>query len=264
MRKRLAILSMAVAAVIAFSSWTFGQTGERSGAPGPQAAKPTDPHDLSGIWVYAERMGGGVRAHGAFGPDVPSMTAWAQARFDAAKPGYGPRGAPDGNDPIGKCDPNGLPRLILQGFPTEFVQLPGRLIIFHEWSHAWRTIWMDGRKLPEDPDPTWFGYSVGKWDGDTLVIETIGFNDKTWVDFFGHPHSDEMRLTERYRRADHDTMQLNMTIDDSKAYTKPWASDTKIFKLNPKGELRESLCVASEEDSFTQRIRNPAAGKGSQ
>jgi hypothetical protein len=97
-----------------------------------------------------------------------------------------------------------------------------------------------------------------------LVIETIGFNDKTWVDFFGHPHSDEMRLTERYRRADHDTMQLNMTIDDSKAYTKPWASDTKIFKLNPKGELRESLCVASEEDSFTQRIRNPAAGKGSQ
>lgn len=263
MGNRLVIALLALAALPAFSSLTFAQTGDHSGAAKAQTAAPADAHDLSGIWVYAERLGGGVRAHGAFSPEAPPMTDWARARFDAAKPGYGPRAAPGGNDPIGRCDPNGLPRLLLQGFPTEFVQLPGRLVIFYEWSHMWRTIWMDGRQLPQDPDPTWYGYSVGKWDGDTLVVDTIGFNDKPWVDFFGHPHSDEMDFTERYRRVDHDTMQLNMIIDDRKAYTKPWASDTKIYKLNPKAEFRESLCVASEEESFTKRIRDRAAGKSS-
>jgi hypothetical protein len=79
--------------------------------------------------------------------------------------------------------------------------------------------------------------------------------------FFGHPHSDEMRFTERYRRADHDTMQFPMTIDDPKAYTRPWVSETKILELDPKAELQESLCIASEEESFAERIRNPADGK---
>src|ERR1700722_15170975 len=106
MRKRFTISLMALAAVATFSSWTLAQTGDRSRAAKAETAAPVDPHDLSGIWVYAERQGGGVRAHGAFSPDVPPMTAWAQARFDAAKPGYGPRAAPGGNDPIGKCDPN--------------------------------------------------------------------------------------------------------------------------------------------------------------
>ena len=237
MRRRFTITSMALAAVVALSSWTVGQSGDHSGAPRSQAAALVDPHDLSGIWVYAERLGGGVRAHGAFGPEVPPMTVWAQARFDAAKPGYGPRAAPAGNDPIGKCDPNGLPRLLLQGAPTEFIQLPGRLIIFYEWSHMWRTIWMDGRQLPQDPDPTWYGYSVGKWDGDTLVVDTIGFNDKPWVDFFGHPHSDQMYFTEHYRRVGPDTMQLNMTIDDPKAYTKPWGERHKDLQIKSEGRI---------------------------
>jgi hypothetical protein len=105
-------------------------------------------------------------------------------------------------------------------WPFEIIHIPGRILMFFEGQHTIREIWMDGRNLPSDPVPAWYGYSVGKWDGDTLIVETIGFNDKTWLGAQGQPHSDQMRTIERYRRVDPATIQFNLTIVDPKIYTK--------------------------------------------
>jgi hypothetical protein len=225
----------------------------------PVAPAQTGSRDLSGVWRYSGRTL-------TLSNDVPTMTPWGQAKFNATKPGYGPRMVPPalGNDPQGKCDPLGIPRLIFfNTTPVEFVQTSDRLVQFYEWGHVWRTVWTDGRALPKDAsdDPTWLGYSAGKWDGDTLVVESAGFDERSWLDHFGNPHSDEMRLEERYRRADKDTIELTMTINDPKTYTKPWVSEKKTFKLQPRREIREIFCVPSEEEAFNKRIRDPAAGK---
>ena len=154
--------------------------------------------------------------------DMPPMTPWAKARFDAERPGYGTRAVPDGNDAILQCDPAGFPRIMFFPTPFEFVQTSGRIIQFFEREHEWRPIWTDGRPLPKDPDPTWYGYAIGHWEGDyTFVIESSGFNDKTWLGATGYPHSEGMRVTERYQRADRNTIAYNIRVDDPKAYTKP-------------------------------------------
>ncbi len=117
------------------------------------------------------------------------------------------------------------------------------------------------RSLPVDPEPTRLGYSVGKWDGDTFVVDSVGFIDSTWLDHFGNPHSDEMRLQERYRRVDQNNLEMTLTLTDPKIYTKPWISDKKTFRLEPKTEVVEIFCVPSEEEAFNKRMRDPAAGK---
>jgi hypothetical protein len=223
----------------------------------PQAAQtqPTfNAHDLSGVWQFAP--GGGGQGPG---DNFPPLTPWGRAKYDANKPGYGPKAAPGGNDPILKCDPMGVPRILFVIWPFEIIHIPGRILMFFEGQHTIREIWMDGRKLPDDPDPRWYGYSVGKWDGDTLVVETIGFNEKTWLGAQGQPHSDQMRTTERYRRVDHNTIEFNLTIDDPQTYTKTWYAEPRIIKLKPGVEIPESFCVASEEEEFAKRIREPAA-----
>jgi hypothetical protein len=136
------------------------------------------------------------------------------------------------------------------------------VVQFFEWHHVYRPIWTDGRELPKDAmdNPRWLGFSVGKWDGDVFVVDSIGFDDRTWLDHFGHPHSDEMRLQERYHRLDRDTLELTLTLNDPKIYTKPWVSDTKTFKLEPAKEMQEIFCVPSEEEAFNKRVRDPAAG----
>jgi hypothetical protein len=123
---------------------------------------------------------------------------------------------------------------------------------------------MDGRSLPEDPDPSWYGYAVGRWEGDyTLVVESIGFNDKAWLSPTGFPHSESMRVTERYTRVDHDTIAYDLTITDPVAYTQPIVTPHRTMKLKTGAEIPESICVWSEENEFTQRIRNPATPKPS-
>ncbi len=108
------------------------------------------------------------------------------------------------------------------------------------------------------------GYSVGKWEGDTFVVDSVGFDERSWLDHFGQPHSDELRVQERYRRPDQNTLEIGMTFTDPKMYTKPWVSEKRILKLVPSGEFNEIFCVPSEEQSFNRRIRDPAAGKISQ
>jgi hypothetical protein len=245
-------LVMAVAFTASARSSAQEKTSKETPAP---AAK----RDISGVWLY---QGSGGQEATAPERDMPPMTPWAQARFAAEKPGYGSRAVPDGNDPILQCDPAGFPRIMFFPTPFEFVQTRDRIVQFFEREHAWRAIWTDGRALPKDPDPTWYGYAIGHWEGDyTLVVESAGFNDKTWLGATGYPHSEEMRVTERYLRADRDTILYNIRVDDPKAYTKPIVGPERRMKLRPGLEINELPCVWSEENSFTKRIREPAVRK---
>jgi hypothetical protein len=252
-------------AVAAFSPILFAQASKPSEADKARAATPAATpalsHDLSGVWMqYPGSAGPGVSAMN--GVDVklrPPLTPWGQAKLDAAKPVTGPRAVPgeEGN-PALRCEPDSPPKLLILPNPFEIVQIPGRVFMFFEQYHAWRTIWADGRALPKDPDPTWLGYSVGHWEGDTFVVDTIGLNDKVWVDGFGNPRSEQMHLTEHYRRLNHDTLEMQITMDDPKAYTRLWVSPPKLHKLEPGWELAEWFCVASEHNAYDETVRKPA------
>jgi len=309
MRNCLAGSILVVGATLAFSTLGSAQTGQGGAAganqgPGhvgtnvPSATPnlPFDAHDFSGVWMTVRTGGGGIgnRSNAPW-----PMTPWAQARYDAAKPGLGPRGRPLGNDPIMVCDPVGYPRIaqyelgpapsqsqteakqrsqaagkaaqgtagaaggrvVTGAYPMEFVQTKDRLIEFFDYFYVHRTIYLDGRKLPDDPDPTWYGYSVGHWEGNTLVVDTIGFNDESWVDSDGHPHSDQMKLEERFQRVDHDTIEARMTLTDPKAYTAPLVSGVTTWKLTPNRTMREDLCAPSDELRYKEEVREPAASK---
>ncbi len=253
MRVRSTIL-VCVLFVIVFSS-----------VPG-QAQAPGDPHDLSGVWQFFNGIAGqGIYATPSReGP--PGLTAWGKQQFDANKPGYGPRTTSFDNDPIQQCRPTGIPRILFYPQPLEIVQIKDRVYMFFEREHEHRVIWIDGRGHPEDPEATWMGHSIGKWDGDTFVVDSVGFNDRTWLDFYGYPRSESLHLIERWRRKDNTGLTLQFTVDDPKAYTKPWESDTKIYKLLVGGRavMEELPCVAEDEQAFTNKVRNPARGIGNQ
>ncbi len=264
MRNRFTSSIVGLAAILAFSPAALSYAGQRgagqrgAGANAAAPSPPHDPKDLTGIWTKTWRTL-------ALSAEVPPMTPEGQAKFNANKPSYGPRAIPPalGNDPTGKCDPLGLVRNLLLEvaiYPMEIVQTPRRVLQFFEWAHSWREIWTDGRELPKDPEPRWMGYSVGKWEGDTFVVDSTGFDERTWLDHFGTPHSDQMRLQERYKRLDRDNLELTMTLTDPMTFTKPWVSEKKIFKLDPKAEIQELFCVPSEEEAFNRKVRDPAGG----
>ena len=238
-------------------------SGSAHAAPPQTAAKsapaPAPKRDLNGVW---QLQGDGSQQPIADDKDIPPMTPWAKAKFDAEKPGYGVRGAAGGNDPILQCDPIGFPRIMMMPTPLEFQQVPGRMLQFWEREHEWRPIWMDGRSLPQDPDPAWYGYAVGHWEGDyTLVVESTGYRESTWLGPTGYPHSESMHITERYHRVDLNTILYDMTISDSAAYAKPIVGPQRVLKLKPGEEIGEYPCVYTEEHEFTQRIREPATPK---
>ena len=224
------------------------------------AAEPLS-HDLSGVWMqYPEGDVPGTPGMNTVNRRFrPPLTPWGQARLDAARPLIGPKAvAGEENSPTLRCDPDGPPKVLNHPNPFEIVQIPGRMFMFFEEQHIWRTIWADGRALPKDPDPSYLGYAVGKWEGDTFVVETIGFNDKVWADAYGDPRSEQTHLTERYRRLNHDTLELQVTIDDPKSYTKPWVSPPKLHKLESGWEIAEWFCVAEEDKSYDETVRKPA------
>lgn len=259
MGSRFAGLMMVFATMILFSLVAIAQSDSQSQPKKARIEVPAGPapvRDLNGVWLM--RPGPGEEGPGG---DMPPMTAWAQAKYDANKPGYGPKAQPGGNDPILQCDPSGFPRIIfLSTRPFEIATIPGRMLQFFEREHAWREIWTDGRSLPADPDPTWYGYSVGRWVDDyTFVVDSNGFDDRTWLGAQGQPHSDEMKLEERYHRIDSNTIEFNLKIEDPKAYTKTWEIAPRFMKLVPKGEIPQSFCVWSEEEEFARRVRMPAA-----
>ena len=136
------------------------------------------------------------------------------------------------------------------------------VIHLYEEMHKYRQIHTDGRQLPVDPDPAWYGYSVGRWEGETFVVETAGFKEGSWLDNDGHPHTEALRITERFRRINFGRMDLDVTIDDAKTYSRPWKSDTIHFLLQPDTELLEHLCENNRDLERLQEIwrgREPAA-----
>lgn len=149
--------------------------------------------------------------------------------------------------PSTRCLPFGLPLMDAAPFPIKITQAQGEIILLYEHDTQFRQVFLDGRKLPADPLPSWLGYSVGKWDGDALVVDTIGLNDKSWLDAFGHPHSDEMRVTERFLRKDFGHMEIAVTVTDLKMYTRPFTVKLPM-RLMPDTELFEHICTENEKD----------------
>jgi len=147
-----------------------------------------------------------------------------------------------------RCLPPGIPTLETNpDYPFKIVQESDVVVILYELMSGFRQVFLDGRILPKDPNPPWLGYSVGRWDGDVLVIDTTGFNGKTWLDVTGHPSTDALHLTERFRRRDFGHLDLELTIDDPKAYTRPWSVSLPKF-LFPDTELLEFVCNENEKD----------------
>ena len=258
-------LLIGVVAALTFPFGLWAQTAPTA-QPSPaksQKAAPAPRRDLSGIWDVANTMEGiapeGVKSHAAF-------TAWgADVANNAYKPGDGPRKVPIGlvNDPLDSCDPAGFPRNVLFELrPFQVVQTRNQLLMLYQYQRVWRVIWTDGRELPKDPDPRWYGYSIGKWVDDyTFVVETTGLDERTWLDNAGNPHSSQMRVEERYFRVDRDNMELTVKIDDPKAYTEPWLGRDKIhLKLMPaKTDIIEMICAPTEAEEYKKAIANPAA-----
>jgi len=258
------------------------------GASAATAQTQFDPHDLSGIWT--------ISGHRSISANVPPMTPAGEARLNANKPTRGRfLGEPLngehpgfvravtvpslGNDPAHKCNPNGFPRLLLDPEPVEFLQTPGRLLQLFQWERTLRELWMDGRAVPsgenlENLGPAWYGHTAGGWQGNTLVMNTVGLDDRAWIDIFGFPKSTEARIEERYTRTGPDTIELRMTMYDSTFYKAPWVSDVKVFKRVKReattffgwyglfSGTTEGICAPMNEvDSYNTLFRDPA-GKG--
>ncbi len=151
------------------------------------------------------------------------------------------------DDPGIHCLPTGMPMADTVPAPFKIVQTPGLIMILVEADTTFRQVFTDGRKLPEDPTPAWLGNSIGKWEGDTLVVETAGLNDRTWLDATGHKHSEALHVTERFHRVSFGRMELQLTLDDPKTFTKP-VTVKFYLRLLPDTDLIESFCSEDEKD----------------
>ncbi len=276
MRNRPIGSFVVVVTLLALSSVTFAQTAQPSGAAKAPTGKTQafDPRDLTGIWVRGKAPQGNSPLSG----NRPPMTPWGQAKFNSVRgsftyskaPGIAPPIYPEKewNDPMFQCEPAGYPRVMLQIFAPlmRFIQTSNEIVEFFEWGHTWRDIWTDGRKPLDNPEPTYFGYSVGRWDGDTFIVDSNGFTDKTWTDPYGSPHSDQMTLHETFRRVDHGHLELVITLIDPKTYTKPWVSDKMYFDWAPKSprseneEFREDFCIYLDQANFFKNVDPVGAG----
>ena len=207
-------------------------------APAPRRAdhKP----DLTGIWNPEPPKLRDVTKD--LKPGELQMQPGAEALFNQRK-----TGALSAQDPDANCLPQGVPKIHATPAPFKILQEPDVVVFLYEAFDQFRQVFLDGRELPKDPNPQWFGYSVGKWDGDTLVIQSSGFNGKAWLDQVGHPSSESMRVTERFHRIDFGHMEVTATIDDPIDYKKPW-SFTQPLTLLVNGDLIEEVCNENNRD----------------
>ena len=211
--------------------------------------------DLSGIW----QVQGDPRApNGLFGLGESLNSRYFRDVLSDFKPEERPltpggaerlrqHSQPGAFNPTLNCLPDGVPHGDLLPEPFKILHTPGVIVMLYEVETTFRQIFIDGRKPPVDPSPTWQGYSVGHWDGDTLVIETSGFNDRSWLDARGTPRSEEMRIEERFRRRDYGHMDLTITITDPQTFTRP-ITFSVVEELLPDTDLLEHYCVENERD----------------
>jgi len=205
--------------------------------------------DFSGVWTNANPPGAGPHTIYSFSADPPALTEWGRARFEASKPQRGPRGVPvaETDDPVYQCFPPGTPRVYIHPFPMEIIQTPGRVMMLFEYDHLIRQIYTDGREHRADLAPSWMGDSTGHWEDDVLVVETVNFNDKTWIDRRGVPHSEEMRLIERMRINADGQLQIDLRIEDPIALQEPWIAQRFYRKTD--WDIQELMCM----DNVTYR-----------
>jgi hypothetical protein len=205
--------------------------------PAPKTAdgKP----DISGLWEPADIMVGDISKN--LQPGSVPFQPWAEALYKHR------RETQSKDDPTGWCVPGGVPRSDAVPYPFKIINAAGMIVILYEAVQSYRQIFTDGRELPKDPNPAWLGYSIGHWEPDTFVVESTGFNDNVWLDNYGHPATEALHVTERFKRKDFGHMDIEVTIDDSKAYTKPWTV-TLPLRLLPDTELLEYICVENNKD----------------
>jgi hypothetical protein len=215
--------------------------------------------DLSGIWqAAAEPRGPGLYGLG----ESPNSKYFRDVLADF-KPGEEPL-TPAGAEllkqhaqaggivsPGLNCLPDGVPHGDLLPEPFKMIQTPGVIVMLYEVETTFRQVFTDARKLPADPSPSWNGYSVGRWEGDTLVVDTAGFNDLSWLDARGHGHSEEMRVEERFHRRDFGHMEVGVTITDAKMFTKP-VTFNFVEELLPDTDLLEHYCLEHKKDAAHQ------------
>ena len=267
MRNPLVRLIVGLVAVLTFSSLAMAQAGGASTKeslykgnrlkPDPTPGGPAPVHDVSGSWagnLTPERL------------EIPPLTPLGQKLFSLHKPET-EVGTGHSNDPMNTCDPLGVPRnLVFETRGLAFATMPDRIAVLHQYQRIWRYVWMDGKhELPKSFDTKdgvpsrWYGYSVGHWDGDTtLVIDTVGVNDESWLDKAGHPHSVNAHITERYTRVDHNHMQMVASVDDPTVYTKPFVLSKNEYRWIPDQEAEEQICVPSEMIRYMETIGKPA------
>jgi hypothetical protein len=218
--------------------------------------------DLSGLWqtegappeVLARLLPGGANGPGEDAPSQYFLNILADFKPEdaplrpAAAAIFRQRAQTFTKEsPLSHCLPTGIPIAEIAPAPYKIVQTPGLTLMLYERDTTFRQVYTDGRKLPGDPQPAWLGYSIGKWDGDSLVVDTVGLNDRSWLDARGHTHSDALHLTERFQRLDFGHMEVQMTIDDPKTYTRPFTIKLKQ-RLLPDTDLLESFCAENEKD----------------
>ena len=212
--------------------------------------------DLSGIW----QVEGESRAPGAlFGIGESENSRYFRdilADFKRGEEPLTPEGAeilrrntqPGVVGPNLRCLPDGVPHADLLPEPFKIIQTPGEILFLYEVETIYRQIYTDGRKLPADPMGTWLGYSVGRWEGDTLVVDTMGFNDRSWLDVRGHGHSEVMRVEERFHRRDFGHLEVTVTMTDPKVFTRP-VTINFVEDLLPDTDVLEHFCAENEKDT---------------
>jgi len=218
---------------------------------------PAPRRDLTGIWDSAR---GGIGARGARNP--ASLTDWGRQQGDTHKAGDGIREVPADqiNDPLSTLgDPGGYPRqLLFELRQVQFLHTPHSVVALFMWERRWRSIWTDGRPLPTDPDPRWYGYSVGRWEDDyTFLVNANGTDERTWLDNAGNPHSEQLRVEERWHRLSEKRLELTVTLDDPKAYTRPWVALDKLafVQIPPTTDLMEMMNPASEVQTVAAQYK---------
>jgi hypothetical protein len=257
MKVLTAALALFVMVAPAAAQWlhypTPGIPRTASGAPNLTAPAPRTPDGrpvLSGLWRPTSRLIMDITVGLKPGEAVP-FRPWAQALFD----GRVANNAKD--DPTANCIVGGVPRSDFVPYPFKVLELPGLTVILYEAIHSYRQIFTDGRALPRDPNPAWFGYSVGRWEGDVFVVDSLGFNDNVWLDNAGRPATSELRVTERFTRKDFGHMDIEVTIDDPKTYARPWTVVQPLV-LQADNELIEYIC--DENNKYFQLVPDAAPG----
>jgi hypothetical protein len=240
-----------------------GKTNLAARAPRTPQGTP----DFSGVWraeptpvEELTRLFGDLKTLSVPGDDPSTFPKYLFNILADFKPGeepirpeaqklFGQRAPLSGRDfPTSRCLPAGVPNGLLIPIPFKILQTPDVIAILFEGDNTIRQVYMDGRVPPPDPQPLWLGYSVGKWERDVLVVTTTGFNDKSWLDAAGHPHSEQMRVVERFRRRDFGHIDAQATIDDPKMYSKPFTI-TFTLRLQPDTDILELFCAENEKDS---------------